>query len=95
MKIISNIQPLIFSFSNTDKLMDAIYRIKTADYKTALSRFKEVYYLTVYSPLSKRADIKRGLSEYGTICGKGVILDAYIAEHGARISSEVDFKAFI
>ncbi len=95
MKIISKVLPLIFCFDSIDRLIDALHAMRNMTQKTALSELKQKYFLTVYSPLSKRKDIRRLLCEYGRLCGRGVILDAHIAEQGKRISREVDFKAVI
>ncbi len=95
MKIVSKVSPLIFCFDNTDRLIDALHALRNMTQKTALSQLKKKYYLTVHSTLSKRKDTIRLLCEYGSLCGRGIILDAYIEEHGKRISHEVDFKAVI
>lgn len=91
MKIISPVQPLIFSFSNADRLLEALSL--TADIqKTAISFYKGRYFLTVYCPFTRRIPVLRALLEFGSFHGLGVVLDAFIAEHGQRIGEAKQLK---
>lgn len=92
MRIVSQIQPLIFCFKDVDRLLLGLSRLKNG--KTALSLYREKYYLTVYCPLASRNRLLRDMGEYGHYVGLGVVLDAFIAEHGKRIGGNLKLSNF-
>lgn len=83
MKIVSHVQPLVFSFGDMDRMLEAMSRAKEKN--CALSFYRGRYYLTVYSPFRTRRQMLRTLCEYGSFHGIGMVLDAFVAEHGRRI----------
>ncbi|MEG1427059.1 MAG: hypothetical protein RSC76_05160, partial [Oscillospiraceae bacterium] len=85
LRIISRIQPLLFCFSDTDHFLDGRNLLRDQKIPCALSLFCGKYYLTLYCPLRARRALRASLGEFGGFAGIGVVLDAYIAEHGTRI----------
>lgn len=86
MRIKSKIQPLVFCFNNMDSLLEAM--AKTEKESISLSLYKGRYYLTVHCGFRNRYPVLESICTLGSFKGLGMVLDAFIAEHGVRICHE-------
>ncbi len=86
MRIVSPIQPLIFSFKNIDLMLDGLKFLKNETLSVSL--YKNTYYISVFCRFKTRTYILKILEEFGKYVGLGIVLDAFIAEHGISILSK-------
>lgn len=83
MRIKTPLPPLVFSFSSTDNLLDAMSAVKPPVNSYTLYRFRGRYYMLLPSKLSTRIKHRLSLGEYGIYIGSGNIFTAFLEEHNA------------
>lgn len=83
MRIKTPLPPLVFSFSSTDNLLDAMGSARPPIGAYTLYRFRGRYYMLLPSKLSSRIKHRLSIGEYGIYIGSGSIFTAFLEEHNA------------
>lgn len=88
LKIISQVQPLVFCFGSATALCGAVAALYAAKPIAAASlcAYRGRYYLAVGAGLKNRCRVAALAENFGENLGAAAVLYAFCAEHGTEIS---------